>query len=103
MSDIIPLRLVMTSETREALDLFAVSHVIDVRLLKVLDFEENAANIHPFTLRNRSSYHRTDCAAKAQWEAPSHHAWELPPSDEQPRAPGALNLTDISTETRPLR
>ena len=75
----------MTSETREALDLFAVSHVIDVRLLKVLAFGENAANIHPFTLRNRSSYHRTDWAAKAQWEVPSHHAWELPPSDEHPR------------------
>ena len=82
----------MTSETREALDLFAVSHVIDVRLLKVLAFGQNAANIHPFILRNRSSYHRTDCDAKTQWEAPSHHAWELSPSDEQPRARWRIKL-----------
>jgi hypothetical protein len=81
----------MTSETREALDLFAVSHAIDVRLLKVMAFGENAANIHPFTLRNRSSYHRTDWAAKAEWEAHSH-SWELPPSDGQPRARWRIKL-----------
>jgi hypothetical protein len=91
VSDVIPLRLVMTSETREALDLFAVSHAIDVRLLKVMAFGENAANIHPFTLRNRSSYHRTDWAAKAEWEAHSH-SWELPPSDGQPRARWRIKL-----------
>jgi hypothetical protein len=74
----------MTCETREALDLLAVSHAIDVRLLKVLAFGQNPANIHPFTLRNRDSYHRTDWAAKAQWE-PNVHSWELPPDDEHPR------------------
>ena len=81
----------MTSETREALDLFAVSDVIDVRLLKVMAFGENAANAHPFTLRNRSSYHRTDWAAKAQWQCDSH-SWELPPSDGQPRARWRIKL-----------
>ena len=91
MSDVIPLRLVMTSENREALDLFAVSHAIDVRLLKVMAFGENAANIHPFNLRNRSSYHHTDWAAKAQWEANSR-PWELPPSDDRPRARWRIKL-----------
>ncbi|KAF8271173.1 hypothetical protein EI94DRAFT_1827775 [Lactarius quietus] len=84
VSDIIPLRLVMTCESREALDLLAVSHAIDVRLLKVMAFGDNAANIHPFTLRNRSSYHRTDWAARAQWEG-NANSWELPPNDEHPR------------------
>ncbi len=84
----------MTSETREALDLLAVSHAIDVRLLKVLAFGENAANIHPFTLRNRSSYHRTDWAARAQWEA-NARAWELPPSDEHSRARWRIKLNGM--------
>ena len=75
----------MTSETREALNLFAVSDAIDIRLLKVTAFGENAANVHPFTLTNRSSYHRRDWAAKAQWEANSD-PWELPLSYDQPRA-----------------
>ena len=81
----------MTSETREALDLLSVSDAVDVRLLKVMAFGENAANVHPFTLRNRSSYHRTDWAARAQWEAHSH-SWELPPSDDQPRARWRIKL-----------
>ena len=42
----------MTSEIRESLHLFAVSDAIDVRLLKVVGFVENAANVDPFTLRN---------------------------------------------------
>lgn len=91
VSDVIPLRLVMTSETREALDLFAVSHAIDIRLLKVMAFGENATDTHPFTLRNRSSYHRTDWAAKAQWETDAR-SWELPPSDEHPRARWRIKL-----------
>lgn len=91
MSDVIPLRLVMTCETREALDLLAVSHAIDVRLLKVMAFGENAPNIHPFTLRDRGSYHRTDWAAKAQWEA-NAQSWELPPSDEHPRVRWRIRL-----------
>ncbi|KAH9064002.1 hypothetical protein EDB87DRAFT_90460 [Lactarius vividus] len=80
VSDVIPLRLVMTCESLEALELLAASHTIDVRLLKVLAFGDNVANLHPFTLRNRTSYHRTDWAAKAEWEA-NARAWELPPSD----------------------
>lgn len=91
MSDVIPLRLVMTCESREALDLLGVSHAIDIRLLKVLAFGDNAANIHPFTLRNRSSYHRTDWAANAQWEA-NAHSWELPPDDVHPRARWRIKL-----------
>ncbi|KAI9454405.1 hypothetical protein BJY52DRAFT_1417892 [Lactarius psammicola] len=90
VSDVIPLRLVMTSESREALDLFAVSRAIDVRLLKALTFGENAGNIHPFTLRNRSSYHHTAWAARAQWEP--NTIWELPPSDEHPRARWRIKL-----------
>ncbi|KAI9456877.1 hypothetical protein BJY52DRAFT_1379919 [Lactarius psammicola] len=81
VSDVIPLHLVMTSESREALDLFVVSHVIDVRLLKVLNFGKNAANLDPFNIRNHSSYRRTDWAARAQWE--TNAPWE-PPSDEHP-------------------
>ncbi|KAI0254970.1 hypothetical protein BJV78DRAFT_1180287 [Lactifluus subvellereus] len=65
VSDIIPLRLTMTSENREALDLVAVPDVIDVRLFKVMGFGEKGKVIQPFSLMNRSSYHRTDLAAEA--------------------------------------
>ncbi|KAH9025329.1 hypothetical protein EDB84DRAFT_401820 [Lactarius hengduanensis] len=86
ISDVIPLHLVMTSESHQALDLLAVSNAIDVRLLKVMAFGENAANIDPFTLRKRYSFHhRTDWAAKAQWEANAPPR-ELPTDDEHPRA-----------------
>ena len=64
MSDVIPLHLVMTSEIREGLHMFAVSYAI-VRLLKVVAFGENAANVDPFTLRNRSSYYRVNWVTKA--------------------------------------
>lgn len=58
----------MTFEDREALDLFAVPHVINVRLLKVLAFGRNAAAAAPpFTLRNRKSYHITNWVATALW------------------------------------
>ncbi|KAH9165690.1 hypothetical protein EDB89DRAFT_2008097 [Lactarius sanguifluus] len=68
VSDEIPLCLVMTCENRAALDLFAVSHVIDVRLLKVLAFGKNAAaTTPPFTMADRKSYHITKWVAKAQW------------------------------------
>ncbi|KAH9003151.1 hypothetical protein EDB86DRAFT_2895576 [Lactarius hatsudake] len=90
VSDVIPLRLIMTSQSHQALELLAVSHAIDVRLLKALVFG-NAANIHPFTLRNRSSYHRTDWAAKAHWEAGSR-AWEVPSSDEHPQVRWRIKL-----------
>lgn len=91
VSDIIPLRLVMTCESREALDLLGVSHAIDVRLLKVLVFGDSPATIQPFTLRDRSSFHRTDWAAKAQWEA-NAYPWELPPNDQHPRARWRMKL-----------
>lgn len=45
-----------------------MSHVIDVRLQKVLAFGERASAIHPLTLMDRSSFHRTDWAAIAHWE-----------------------------------
>jgi len=63
----------MTCEDREALDLFAVPHVIDVRLLKVLAFGRNAAAAAPpFTLRNRKSYHITNWVATALWNVDGH-------------------------------
>ncbi|KAH9052925.1 hypothetical protein EDB83DRAFT_1179369 [Lactarius deliciosus] len=80
----------MTSESHQALELLAVSHAIDVRLLKALVFGD-VAKIHPFTLRNRSSYHRTDWAARAQWEANSR-AWEVPSSDEHPQVRWRIKL-----------
>ncbi|KAI9451459.1 hypothetical protein BJY52DRAFT_100985 [Lactarius psammicola] len=73
VNDSIPLRLIMTCEDREALDLFAVPHVIDVRLLKVLAFGNNAAAAAPpFTLRNRESYHITNWVATALWNVNGH-------------------------------
>ncbi len=91
MSDVIPLRLEMTSEGRQELDLFSVSDAIDIRLLKAMTFGENAGNIHPFTLKNRSSYHRTEWAAKALWEIDAD-AWELAPSDQYPRPRWRIKL-----------
>jgi len=83
---------VTTSENRQELDLFSQPHAIDVRLLKVMAFGENSGNIHPFTLRDRrSSYHRTNWAAKAQWEVDGD-AWELPPSEEHPRSRWRIKL-----------
>jgi len=66
-SDRIPLRLVLTSENHEALDLFSVSHVIDVRLQKVMAFGERAGIVRPLTLRDRDSFHRAELAARANW------------------------------------
>lgn len=66
-SDNIPLRLVLTSENNEALDLFSVSHVIDVRLQKVMAFGDRAGVVRPLTLRDRGSFHRAELAAKANW------------------------------------
>ncbi|KAH9998863.1 hypothetical protein BJV74DRAFT_883111 [Russula compacta] len=67
-SNIIPLKLVLTSESRQALELFAVSRAIDVRLQKVMAFGERASAIQPLNLMDRSSFHRTDWAAIAHWE-----------------------------------
>jgi len=92
VSDEIPLRLVMTCENRAALDLFAVSHVIDVRLLKVLVFGKNAsAATPPFNIANRKSYHITEWVAKAQWDVDGHPRG-LPLNDEYPRPRWRINL-----------
>jgi len=80
IGDTIPLHLILTSKSREALALFGMPHVVDVRLQKVLVFGKQALSIQPLTLKNRGSYHRMDLAAKAQWE-PEGHAEELPSSD----------------------
>jgi hypothetical protein len=84
-SDIIPLTLTLTSENREALDLLAVSDVIDARLQKVLGFGEHAATVRPLSLKDRKSFHRTDLAARASWQ-PDGHVRELLP-DEGHRLP----------------
>jgi len=93
VSDVIPLRLVMTSETREALDLVAVSHAIDVRLLRVWGFGESAANITALALaRHPPSGHRTEWAASAQWEVDTQ-TWGLPPSDKYPHTRWRIELS----------
>ncbi|KAI0300817.1 hypothetical protein BC826DRAFT_1102149 [Russula brevipes] len=91
VNDTIPLHLTLTSKSREALDLLGVSHVIDVRLQKVLAFGKQASVIRPLTLKNRSSYHRTDMAAKAHWDFDGH-AKELPSNDGHPRPRWCINL-----------
>jgi len=84
VGDIIPLRLTLTSENRVALDLLAVSHVINVQLHKVMAFGEQAATIRPLSLRNRTEYHRSDLAARAHWQCDGY-TQELPLDDEHPR------------------
>jgi len=71
-SNFIPLSLTLTSENREALDLFSVSDVIDVRLQKVLAFGKDAATVRPLNLKDRSSFHRSDLAARAHWQLDGH-------------------------------
>lgn len=74
----------MTCENRVAIDLFGVSHALDVRLLKVLIFGKDAASATPpFTIVDRKSYHITEWVAKAQWEVDGQIK-ELPPSDLHP-------------------
>lgn len=89
--DIIPLCLTLTSENRVALDLLAVSHIIDVQLHKVMAFGEQAAPVRPLSLRNRKSYHRSDLAAKAHWQRDGHTR-ELPLDDEHPRSRWSVKL-----------
>jgi hypothetical protein len=73
VSDIIPLRLEMTSESLEVLDLVrTVPDAIDVRLFKVMGFGEQGKIIQPFSLMNRSFYHRTDLVAEAIWKPDGH-------------------------------
>ena len=82
----------MTCENLEALDLFAVSHAIDVRLLKVLVFGTNAAAATPpFTMANRRSYHITKWVAKAQWDVDGQ-ATGLPLSNEHRRPRWRIKL-----------
>ncbi|KAI0255033.1 hypothetical protein BJV78DRAFT_813439 [Lactifluus subvellereus] len=91
VSDIIPLRLTMTSETREGLDLVAVPDVIDVRLFKVMGFGEKGKVIRPISLMNRSSLHRSDLAAEARWKL-DDYPMELPTSDVHPRTRWRISL-----------
>ncbi|KAH9016385.1 hypothetical protein EDB83DRAFT_2439039 [Lactarius deliciosus] len=95
VNDTIPLRLNMTCEDHKALDLFAVPHVIDVRLLKVLAFGRNAAAAAPpFSLRNRKSYHITNWVATALWNVDGHAIqengrWHIRLNGRLLRDPGA--------------
>jgi hypothetical protein len=84
-SDSIPLRLVLTSENYEALDLFSVSHVIDVRLQKVIGFGDRAGIVRPLTLKDRDSFHRADLAARANWVRDGDIRALPPPPDEHRR------------------
>ena len=60
----------MACADSKALDLFAVSNVINVRLLQVLAFGRKAATASPpFNLKNRKSYHITKWVATAHWHA----------------------------------
>ncbi len=76
----------MTSESRDALELVSVSHIINVRLLQVLVFGgKPASSKPPFDLKNRKSYHMTKWVAKANWF--TNHvedSEELPPDPEHP-------------------
>lgn len=92
-SDIIPLRLTLTSEKREALDVFSVSKIIDVRLQKVLVFGEQAAAVGPLNLMNRNAFHRSDLAAstRARWQL-GGRARELLPDEGHPRPRWSVEL-----------
>jgi hypothetical protein len=68
VSSSIPVGLILTGENPEAFDLVAVAHVVDVRLFKVMAFGKNAMVNRPFSLKNRSSYHRADLVAEARWD-----------------------------------
>ncbi|KAI9431410.1 hypothetical protein H4582DRAFT_1966249 [Lactarius indigo] len=79
--DSIPLHLIMTCVDREALELFAVSGAINVRLLQVLAFGKKAAKASPpFNLKNRKSYHITKWVATAHWYVDGSDK-EVPPDD----------------------
>jgi hypothetical protein len=91
-SDIIPLCLTLTSEQREALDVFAVSNVIDVRLQKVMVFGEQAAAVHPSILNDSKSFHRTDLAARStRWQLDGRAKQHLPDA-ECPRHRWSIEL-----------
>jgi len=94
VGDIIPLRLTLTSENRVALDLLAVSHVIDVQLHKVMDVGENAATPRPLSQRNRTDFYQSKLAAKAHWQRDGHTR-ELPLDDEHPLSRWRVKLDGI--------
>ncbi len=82
----------MTCENRGALDLLAVPHVIDVRLLKVLAFgKESTTAAPPFNLTNHKSYHITKWVGRALWNVDGL-ATGLPPTDKHPHARWCINM-----------
>jgi len=91
VGDTIPLRLTLTSENRVALDLLAVSHVINVQLHKVMDIGEKAGTVRPLSHMNRAGLHKSDLAAKAHWQRDGHTR-ELPLDDEHPRSRWRVKL-----------
>lgn len=84
-SKTIPIRLILTSENNEALDVCSTSHVIDVRLQKVVAFGDRAGAVRPLSLKNRGAFHNAELAAKAFWDR-DIQTKELPP-DGQHRRP----------------
>jgi hypothetical protein len=89
----IPVGLIIIGENREAFDLVAAAHVVDVRLFKVMAFGENARVNCPFTLRDRNSYHRTDLVAEARWDldVPTQPK-ELPADEAHPRSRWCIRI-----------
>ena len=83
-SDNIPLRLVLTSENYEALDLFSVSHAIDVRLQKVMAFGARAGIVRPLNLNDRDVFYRAELVARADWVRDGD-VKALPPDDHHRR------------------
>ena len=62
-----------------------MSHVIDARLRKVVDFGDRAGEVRPLTLRDRGAYHLAELVARAAW-ARGGDVKVLPP-DEHHRRP----------------
>ena len=93
-SDKIPLRLVLTSENYEALDLFSVSHVIDVRLQKVMAFGARAGIVRPLTLRDRDTFYRSELAARADWVRDGD-VKALPPDEHHRRPRWCVKLNGV--------
>jgi hypothetical protein len=98
-SDSIPLHLVLTSENYEAIDLFSVSHVIDVRLEKVIAFGDRAGIVRPLTLRDRDSFHRSELAARANWVRDGEIR-ALPPDEHHRRPRWRVRLNGVFQRIR---
>src|SRR5712671_5377925 len=88
---VIPLRLVLTSENHEALDLLTVPHVINVQLVRVMGFRDGAATVRPLTLKDRTSFHHSRVVAKAHWELDGHTK-ELTPNERHSRTRWRIKL-----------